>query len=83
MSSHCDEALDRILEFLDDELPPDRLREVAEHLEGCPPCEAEYRIHERIKSMVANCPQEAASEELRARIRAVVSEARGSGERRS
>ncbi len=78
MDRHCEEALDRLFEYIDGELPEADLKEIAEHLKACPPCEAERRIRERIKEMVARCPQETAPERLRERILGIVAEARGS-----
>jgi len=76
MSSHCQDALDRLFEYIDQELPEDQIKEIAAHLKACPPCEAEARVAERIKQMVAGCPQEQAPEHLKARILAVIAEAR-------
>ncbi len=75
----CDEAIDRLFEFIDNELPPEELRRVGAHLQECPECEAERKVNERIKNMVSCCPKEEAPEELRARVLAVISEARKTG----
>lgn len=72
----CDEALDRLYEFIDNELPPEDLRRVADHLQECSGCDAERRVNERIKDLVSACPKEAAPDDLRARVLAVIAEAR-------
>ena len=72
----CDEALDRLYEFIDNELPPEDLRRVADHLQECSGCEAERRVNQRIKELVSGCPKEAAPDDLRARVLAVIAEAR-------
>jgi mycothiol system anti-sigma-R factor len=77
MDKHCEEALDRLFEYIDGELPDADVKELAEHLKKCPPCETEHRIAERIKKMVSRCPQETAPERLRERIFAIVAQARG------
>ena len=74
----CDEALDRLFEFIDHELPDDELKRIGRHLKECPPCEAEHRINEKIKSMVSDCPKEAAPDELRKKVLATLVEARNS-----
>lgn len=79
MVDHCDELLDRLFAYVDKELPAEELRAIAEHLEACPPCEAERRIHERIKEMVSFCPSEQAPQHLRERILAMISQAREIG----
>jgi mycothiol system anti-sigma-R factor len=76
VDKHCEEALDRIFEYIDGELPEADVKELAQHLKACPPCETEQRIHERIKQMVARCPLEAAPEHLRERVLAIIAEAR-------
>lgn len=72
MGDHCDEALDRLYEFIDQELPPEDLARIGEHLHDCPPCEAEQRINEKIKALVGCCPMEVAPGELRQRILALI-----------
>ncbi len=69
MPSHeCEEALDRLFEFIDHELPEDELTRIGAHLKQCPPCEAEHQINEKIKSMVSRTGAETAPDELRARV---------------
>ena len=75
----CVEALDRLYEYIDNELPPEDVRRVAEHLQNCTNCDAERRVNERIKEIVSGCPKEAAPEDLRARVLAVIAEARAAG----
>lgn len=72
----CEEAIDRLFEFIDNELPDEELRRIGEHLEECPPCEAELHINEKIKSIVNRCPREEAPEALRSRILETITQAR-------
>jgi mycothiol system anti-sigma-R factor len=75
----CEEALDRLFEFIDNELPPEELRRVGAHLKECSGCDAERKVNERIKEIVAGCPKEEAPDELRSRVLAVIAEAREAG----
>jgi mycothiol system anti-sigma-R factor len=78
-SDPCGEALDHLFAYIDRELPDDELRHIAEHLSECPPCEAERRIQERIKSIIAECPHENAPDDLRQRVAKIVEDARAAG----
>ena len=75
----CEEALDRLYEYIDNELPPEELRRVGAHLQECSGCDAERRVNERIKEIVSACPKEAAPDDLRERVLAVIAEARAAG----
>lgn len=68
----CEEALDRIFEYIDHELPAAQLVRIAEHLKECPPCEAEHRINEKIKHLVARTGDEVAPDTLRERVLATL-----------
>ncbi|PKQ25457.1 MAG: mycothiol system anti-sigma-R factor [Actinobacteria bacterium HGW-Actinobacteria-4] len=73
----CEEALDRLFEYMDHELPEDQLQRIGAHLKDCPPCEAEHRINEKIKHLVARTGGEVAPEALRDRILVTLQHARG------
>lgn len=72
----CEEALDRLFEYIDHELPEDQLKRIGEHLRECPPCEAEHRINEKIKNLVARTGGDVAPEALRDRILVTIQSAR-------
>jgi len=72
----CEEALDRLFEFIDDELPEEELRRIGSHLKTCPPCEAEHKIKEKIKNLTSRTGGDQAPEELRERILASIRSAR-------
>jgi mycothiol system anti-sigma-R factor len=61
---------------MDHELPEDQLKRIGEHLKDCPPCEAEHRINEKIKNLVARTGGEVAPEALRDRILVTIQHAR-------
>ena len=75
----CEEALDRLYAFIDNELPPEELRRVAAHLQECSGCDSERRVNQRIKEIGSGCPKEAAPDDLRAKVLAVIAEARAGG----
>ncbi|MFV0634138.1 mycothiol system anti-sigma-R factor [Demequina sp.] len=68
----CEEALDRLFEYIDDELPQDELRRIGDHLKTCPPCEAEHQIKERIKNLTSLTGGETAPQALREKILASI-----------
>ncbi len=65
-----------MFEYIDDELPEDQLKAIGAHLKECPPCEAEHRINEKIKKLVARTGGEVAPEALRNRILVTIQHAR-------
>ncbi len=69
MANHeCEEALDRLFEYIDGELTPSELEHVATHLKACPPCEAERHLNEKIKTRVSATGGDSAPDALRDRI---------------
>jgi len=69
MAKHeCEEALDRLFEYIDGELTPSELEHVAAHLKECPPCEAEHKLNEKIKTRVAATGGECAPETLKLKV---------------
>jgi anti-sigma factor (TIGR02949 family) len=78
---HCEEALDRLEEYLDSEmgdLDADRLRE---HLAECSSCLDEAELERRYRALLRRSCCEVAPETLRLRVRAelTVIRARTSG----
>lgn len=64
----CEEALDRLFEYIDEELPDDELARIGQHLRTCPPCEAEHQINERIKNLTSRGGGEYAPQSLRMKV---------------
>ncbi|MDE0573841.1 mycothiol system anti-sigma-R factor [Demequina sp. B12] len=64
----CSEALDRLFEYIDDELPQEEVQKIGAHLKSCPPCEAEHQIKEKIKALTSRTGGDKAPEDLRARV---------------
>ena len=72
----CEEALDRLFEYIDDERPGDELQRIGNHLKTCPPCEAEHKIKEKIKNLTSRTGGDAAPDDLRERILTSIRSAR-------
>lgn len=75
MSDECKDVLDEVYIYLDLECSDDRRRLIKQHLDECSPCLREYGIEQEVKALVARCcGAEKAPEELKARLRAKLSE---------
>ena len=66
---NCEEALGKLFEFLDSELPEEDGDRIREHLAYCEPCLAEYDIEEHVRALVRRSCSECAPVELHVRIR--------------
>lgn len=66
----CDEKVDRLFAFLDQELATADEAEVRAHIEECRPCLDEVAVDQVLKNLVKRCCQEEAPVDLRVRIRA-------------
>jgi len=70
-------VLDEVYLYLDLECADERRDLIRHHLDECSPCLAEYGIEQEVKALVARCcGNETAPAELRARLRAKLSELR-------
>ncbi len=58
----CEAARDRFSELLDGDLPEVIAREIREHLEACPPCQAEWKRFQGAVAAVRNLPQHPAAQ---------------------
>lgn len=65
----CEQALGRLFEFLDSELPEADGDRIRAHLEYCEPCLAEYDVEEHVRALVKRSCSECAPVELHLRIR--------------
>jgi anti-sigma factor (TIGR02949 family) len=70
----CAEVIDQLWDYLDGELPPERMQEIAEHLAACARCYPQYRFEFAFLEAVARQPQTAPrpSRELVERLRQLV-----------
>jgi mycothiol system anti-sigma-R factor len=64
----CDEVLDHLYEFLDNELPDSDLGRIRQHLDECGPCLREYGLEETVKSLVKRSCHDAAPDALRSKV---------------
>jgi mycothiol system anti-sigma-R factor len=75
MSDECKDVLDEVYLYLDLECSDDRRQLIKQHLDECSPCLREYGIEHEVKALVARCcGAENAPEELKARLRAKLTE---------
>jgi mycothiol system anti-sigma-R factor len=67
--SDCSEALHRVFEYLDGELPDHERSKIAAHLAHCAACLQQYDIDTMVKGLVKrSCAQESAPTHLRGLI---------------
>lgn len=65
----CSQALYRMTEYLDGEMPTDDAREIAEHLTTCAACLTEHDLDQVLKDLVQrSCSRETAPPQLRTTI---------------
>ena len=65
----CREVLDRVFEYLDNEMAELDCAKIKQHLEECGPCLQEYDLDQALKALIRrSCACEQAPDELRARI---------------
>lgn len=71
----CGDVLSEVYLYLDLECSEERRQVIKLHLDECHPCLREYGIEQEVKALVARCcGQERAPDELRAKLRAKLSE---------
>ncbi len=66
---NCEQAIGRLFEFLDAELPEADADRIRAHLEYCEPCLAEYDVEEHVRALVRRSCRESAPAELHVRIK--------------
>jgi mycothiol system anti-sigma-R factor len=65
----CSSVLDRLYEYIDDEMADDDCASIQEHLDDCAPCLAEYGLEQAVKALVhRSCGCDIAPEQLRLKI---------------
>jgi mycothiol system anti-sigma-R factor len=68
----CEEALHRLLDYLDAELRGESLYELEQHLDRCRSCFSRFEFERRLKAHVAELGSEPVPAELHDRIRRVL-----------
>ncbi len=77
--SNCAEVLDRVYEFLDNELDTASCDTIRQHLADCEPCLEQYDVEQAVQALVArSCCAEPAPATLRDKVLARLASARQS-----
>ena len=64
----CEEILERVFFFIDNELPTADFSEIQHHLDECRPCLEKYDLERTVKALVQRCCHERAPETLRNKV---------------
>ena len=64
----CEEVLDRMFSFIDNEIQNADKGEIQRHLDECGPCLQKYDLERTVKSLVARSCSEHAPETLRDKV---------------
>jgi mycothiol system anti-sigma-R factor len=65
----CSSVLERVYEYIDNEMADDDCATVKQHLDECAPCLAEFGLEQTVKSLVQrSCGCDQAPEQLRAKV---------------
>jgi mycothiol system anti-sigma-R factor len=65
---HCQDVLERMFFFIDNELDRADCSEIQQHLDACGPCLAKYDLERTVKALVQRSCSEHAPETLRERV---------------
>lgn len=68
----CQEAIERLADYLESTLTAARLGELEKHLEACAPCVAYFRTYRRTQDLVARAENVDMPEEMKARLRTLL-----------
>jgi mycothiol system anti-sigma-R factor len=68
----CREAIDTLVEYLDDELTPEALGRLEAHLDVCAPCRAYLATYQKTKDLAARLNRVDMPEALKDRLRALL-----------
>tara|TARA_R110002049_G_scaffold111844_4_gene261154 strand:- start:773 stop:1006 length:234 start_codon:yes stop_codon:yes gene_type:complete len=68
----CEEVIERLLEFLDDEIDSVTEQRISEHLAHCRACFSRAEFERRLRARIAESGDVQAPESLRRRIRSLL-----------
>lgn len=71
---NCEDALEELYSFLDDELDDLRRAHIKRHLDDCTPCLEVYDFHAELRVMISNKCRDKVPTELRDRIARILGE---------
>jgi mycothiol system anti-sigma-R factor len=66
--AHCQEILERVFFFIDNELEQADCQQIQQHLDDCGPCLEKYDLERTVKALVQRSCSEHAPETLRERV---------------
>ena len=72
----CRDVLDRVYEYLDNELGEPDYAKIKQHLVECGPCLRQFDLDEAVKTLVRRSCSEAAPDQLRLKILVRITEVR-------
>jgi mycothiol system anti-sigma-R factor len=70
----CEDAIQKMLEYLDEELHDNDHKEVHNHLESCRECYSRMEFEQRLKGMVNDVKNKAAPSSLNDRIKKIIND---------
>lgn len=70
----CEEAISKLLEYLDHELDESSQQQMERHLETCRACFSRAEFERRLRQRVAEAGRTESPESLRVRVRALMDE---------
>jgi mycothiol system anti-sigma-R factor len=57
--NNCKDTLDKVFEFLANDLEESEMTKVREHLDGCQGCKKEYAIESKISNLISSSSMDA------------------------
>jgi mycothiol system anti-sigma-R factor len=75
--TECREALNRLYNFLDGELTPERRQQIQTHLDQCSPCLEAFDFEAELKVVIARRCRDQVPESLRIRVALALADASG------
>lgn len=72
----CEEVLQQLYIFIDDELAPAEAQQIRSHIDNCVGCSAEQRVETVVKMLVQKGCRETAPEALKHRVLVAIRETR-------
>lgn len=70
----CEEVIEQLFDFLDEELDAERRAEIDRHLERCRDCFTRAQFERRLREKIGDAAEEKAPDRLRARIKGLLDE---------